>query len=194
MRGRLPLWPSGRGRLRAALGDKPPIEIPGFCLWLDTKLSAEKLDARFVLPQGGAPAAALRIEAHERPVRRLVEGLERQQAHGEVDSGVDDFLSHMLREELPQGLHRAGAELFTLDVQPGFEGLFVNGEAFEQITVIEAHRFLERGSVPLAGETLEARHIHDDLGWLETDHIALSADRLDLPFRKGAAEIEQALP
>ena len=46
--------------------------------------------------------AAFRIEAHEAPMRRLVVGLERQQARGDVDCGVENFLPYMVRKEPAQ--------------------------------------------------------------------------------------------
>src|SRR5262245_11598376 len=100
----------------------------------------------------------------------------------------------MLYEKPSQCLYGARSQAFALNSQPVFEGRLVDCETFEQITVIEAYRFLQRNSRSLADELVKACHIDDDPGRLETDQIALSTDRLDLAFRQGVAEIEQALP
>ena len=93
------------------------VEGLGLVLGLGVELALEGGDAELVLAQGGAAPAELRVEAHQRAVDGLLEGIEGEQllrgAHGPfVTLGPESvaatgviytLFSILLRTPLPSG-------------------------------------------------------------------------------------------
>ena len=64
------------------------VERLGLGFGLGVELALEGGDAHLVLAQGGAAAAELRVEAHERSVHGLLERIESQEPEGRLHGGL----------------------------------------------------------------------------------------------------------
>jgi hypothetical protein len=74
-------------------------------------------------------------------------------------------------------------------LQPLFERRILETKAFEEITLIERHRFVERVDGVHGDEFLEASGVDDDPGWVQSDAIAFATNRLDTGLRQRMAEV-----
>ena len=69
--------------------EKLAVELPGLSFGLDAELALESFDARLVLSEGCAAPALTRVQAHERPVHRLLRRIQPEQPYGGLYRSID---------------------------------------------------------------------------------------------------------
>jgi hypothetical protein len=165
----------GRARGRRRLGCQD-LAVRGLRLrsGLAGELARERGDAGLVLAERRRPLALRRVEAHERAVRGLVEGLELEQTHGGGRCLGPGVGRRVTRHQRRQRSCRERSQPLPLPGAPRVEGRLPQLEAREEIAGVQAHRGVEPGGVIRVAP--EGRHVHVDRVGIERDGLAFGPE------------------
>jgi hypothetical protein len=160
------------------VGASAPVEGHRLPRRLCAQLLVQRPPAGLVLGQGGAALSAAGQEQHQLPVGLLPPRLQRQQAPRGAESGLRLPAPHVLIEGPLQGPRQGPRQGRPLRPQPFLEGRGVaQGEAGEQLVLVEAGRRFEARAAPVREVGPERGHV-DPVGevGLEGDSLPVNRD------------------
>jgi hypothetical protein len=148
---------------------------------------------RLILPERGAAPAELHVEAHERSVNGLLQGIERRELEAGLDGGLGPINRALVGQQARQGLERQLAQALALGEQPVLEGWLPDSEAGQEIAVIERGRLgkaLGRGG---GHRLLEVCHVDSDGARVEGDAVGFDPETVSSAGTDGSADAKQGL-
>ena len=156
------LDPRGTGRTRA---QDLLVQLGGFRLGRRAELALERVHAELVLAERGLPAPEPGIEAHDRAVDGLLQGVEREEAEAGLDGRLGGGGLLLMGEQAPQGLDGQLVQALPLGREPFLERALGQRQPGQEVAAVEAGDLLERLGAAIGDQPLEARHVHlDDRG------------------------------
>jgi hypothetical protein len=141
--------------------------------------------ARLVLPESRTEPPVPGVKPHDRDVRGLARGVERQQPEGGGECSVLGPDLELVGERLLTGVERHAPELLTLGQQPLVERRLAEVEPVEQVTAVEAAGRREGVGTAVSDEPSEAHHVHIDTVEVERDRVALDGQARELGLGQG---------
>jgi hypothetical protein len=90
-----------RARDGSRLWRKTFVQTPRLRLRSNAQLALEKIRAEVVLPERGGAPAELVVELHQRPVHRLAQRLDGEEADGRLNCGLEIGGRDLDRKKLP---------------------------------------------------------------------------------------------
>jgi hypothetical protein len=153
------------------LAQQLQIELPGLGFWLAPQLALQHLDRELVLLERRATAVLAQIQAHERAMRRLLQRVEGEQAHGGLNGALGRAGLALAGQQPGEGLERQLPQPLAFGDEPFLEQRLVQAEAREQIACIDRRGLLERLRRAF-------RHVPFEAGDVDVDHGRVQRKRL----------------
>src|SRR5439155_22695331 len=113
-----------------------PIQLSGCGLRLDVELALQHLDAFLVLPEGGGPAAAARMELHQRAMNALLRRLHGQQTQRGLGRRVHRVLLDLVLEEAGDDADGTGAQTLALASEVLLERALAHPDAEHELAFV----------------------------------------------------------
>jgi hypothetical protein len=142
-------------------------------LRLSPQLALQHAHAHLVLPQRLPAPALARVQAHQRPVHGLLQGVEGEQAGGRVHRAYGFTGLALVAEEPGQGIDRALAQTRPLGPQPVLEGFLGDPDPLEQVAPVQRDGLFEGLRGGAGGESLEGLRIDVDGGCVESQGVPI---------------------
>ena len=163
----------------------------GLGLGLGPELALERGDAELILAEGGGAATELLVESHQCPVHGLLERVERQELHRRVHGGLHVAALPLMGEQLGERLHGELSQSLPLAEEPFLEGWLREGEAGEEVAVIESRGPGERCGNRRLDVLFEGLSVDRHRGGVKGDGLPVGTQ--DIARRQGLAEGGQGL-
>ncbi len=147
----------------------PAVQLGSLRLRLGPHLALERRDAQLVLAECRPSSSLADVESHQRPVDRLLQRIERQQADRGLDGAIDLPALALEGEQPREDLERDLALPFALADEPLLERGFAQREALEEIAAVERGGPLQCLEGSHRGEALQLRDVNLDASRIERD-------------------------
>ena len=182
-----------RRRARQSLAEDVLVERLRLGLGLHAQLLLECAHALLILPERRAPPPLLGVKPHQRPVRRLLQRVQRQQFERGLHRCLCGPRLSLMRQQLRQPLQRQLPQPLPLGDEPLLEQRLVHGEAGEQVALVERGGLLQRLGRALGHQPLEGRDVDIDHGAIQGESFALEQERRRPRLAKCLANREECL-
>ena len=186
-------WGVAGGAARRRLLQQLAIEVLRLRLRLRPQLALQHADAHLVLPQRLAPPALARVQPHQRPMHRLLHGVQREQPRRRVHRALGLARLALEGEQSGQDLERELAQTRPLGAQPVLERLLRDADALEQVALVQRDGLLEGLRGAAGREALELLHVHLDGGRVEGQGVVIHDENRRLGRGQRPAQGDEGL-
>ena len=121
--------------VRRGIGQQPEqlgLEPLGLGRRRDPELGLEQVAAAAILLERGAHPVLVHVEADQRALHAFLQGIEREEAQGDLDRAIDGAGDHTVVEKALQGLVQGLFQPAPLREQPLLERRAAVGEPFKE--------------------------------------------------------------